>query len=164
MFKINSSHRSKDFWLRSNVNWSKLLLSYFMTVVLTKNQFTFAEGLIIVKWYREITSSSYQSFAVLLTQKLFKRQSHTKWSNTQKIHLLLQKYLSVFDHFVGLALKGLMTFFAGVIFKLFLSKKDRSSSYILSCSKFCILSTQLKFICSKSKIEALECEKDVKHV
>ena len=151
MFKINSSHRSKDFWLRSNVNGSKLLLSYFMTVVLTKNQFTFAEGLIIVKWYREIT-------------KLFKRQSHTKWSNTQKIHLLLQKYLSVFDHFVGLALKGLMTFFAGVIFKLFLSKKDRSSSYILSCSKFCILSTQLKFICSKSKIEALECEKDVKHV
>ena len=123
MFKINSSHRSKDFWLRSNVNGSKLLLSYFMTVVLTKNQFTFAEGLIIVKWYREITSSSYQSFAVLLTQKLFKRQSHTKWSNTQKIHLLLQKYLSVFDHFVGLALKGLMTLFCGSYFQVIFVEK-----------------------------------------
>ena len=45
---------------------------------------------------------------VLQVFQPFKRQPHKMVKHTQKIHRLLPaNWLSVFDHFVGLALKGL---------------------------------------------------------
>ena len=60
----------------------------------------------------------FENWVVLVAEKVsstnssfisFKRQSHKMVKHTQTIRVLPTNCLSVFDHFVGMAVKGLIT-------------------------------------------------------
>ena len=70
------------------------------------------------------------SFAMVAIDPL--RAKITKWSNTLKqfVGNLPTNCLSVFDHFVGLVLKGLRCSFATLL-KLSNKRKKKQQSYVL---------------------------------
>ena len=58
----------------------------------------------LTKWWLNFCLETFRFFNPLKT-------NHAKWSNTLKQSALPTNCLSVFDHFVGFALKGLIIFF-----------------------------------------------------